>query len=568
MKEVVCGFKLFEELSKMLNKVIIVAGNGFSGLINEHTSSPSIIEAIQDIYTPLSINGKTVEKLSHLKKVIHESNDGKAIKEIEDSNTSKITQVTNLNGIVLYNYLQQKGFSPIVVNDFEEDYTLLVNTLKEELLAIVISTTFMPFKEHLTFIANAIRQMTKTVPVIVGGPMVHMSFSIFQDHRAYADREILKKLYLFFEPDKDIDYYIFDRYGLKTLDLLLSKLIQKQDVANVPNLGVTVDNAICFTQHRPEIPDIADEFINWNKVPDALLRDSVSLRGSFGCPFKCKFCNFFFFSPQMMIKPRDMLMKELDQLSSRRSVKHISFVDDNMLLNHKEVETFCQDFIDNGYPFTWSSFIRPDSINKNSIKLLADSGANLLTFGVESGDRVILSNMNKKENLDHTLAVINGLGESNISTSTTLLVGFPGESSETVGNTIDFLNQYKSSGTALHWFSPFIFMMLPKVRIEEEKEKFGLEGFILNWKHQTMDSLEAAKQLKRLMLEVTDVFYPYSNEHLFADQILSVSPLDAIKVVKLTSEHVKNQIHYKEDNHSQWLKKNKFIIQRISELLA
>lgn len=84
----------------MSNKVIIVAGNGFSGLINEHTSSPSIIETIQDIYTPLSINGKTVEKLSHLKKVIHESNAGKDIRKVEDKNISKITQVTNLNGIV------------------------------------------------------------------------------------------------------------------------------------------------------------------------------------------------------------------------------------------------------------------------------------------------------------------------------------------------------------------------------------------------------------------------------------------------------------------------------------
>ncbi len=551
----------------MAKRVLIIAGNGFSGLMNEYTSSPSLMHIIQDIYAPLSINGRNVSKLSELRGVLQHTDNSVSHPKTSPSATS-ITQTTGLNGVVLYNYLSKRGFLPSVINDLEQDQDLFTETVTGDLVAAVISTTFLPYRQHVDSVAHAIRQANPTVPIIVGGPMVYMSHSVFQKKHSFKDYKGIEQLYFFFEVNEGIDYYVLDRYGLKTLVNLLGKLFLNEPVNYIPNLAVTSGQGIRFTPLVPETYDIADEFVDWNQIPDTLMRETVSTRGSLGCPFDCNFCNFKFFSPRMKLKPRDMLMQELNQLAGRKTVKHVSFVDDNLLLNQRQVETFCQTLIDNQYSFTWSSFIRPDSINTNNIKLLARSGANRLTFGVESGDPTILANMNKKENLDHTLTVINGLGELDISTSTTLMVGFPGETIETVDRTIDFLNQYRSSEAAIHWFSPFIFMMLPEIRIEKDREKYNLEGLFLNWKHRTMDSLEAATQLKRMMLDTTEVFFPYSNEHLFADQILNISPFNAITIIKLIAKHVKNQIRYKDNPTPQLLERNSMLADQMKEILA
>ncbi len=398
--------------------------------------------------------------------------------------------------------------------------------------------------------------------------MVYMSYALFREKEENYDVEALRKLYLFFKPDPNINYYVVDRHGLKTLVALLKAVREKKDVGQVPNLAITDGDEIRFSSVQPEIPDIMDEVIDWHMIPDESLNYTVSIRGSIGCPFRCKFCNFHFFAPKMSTKPMAALFNELDQLAARAGVKHVSFVDDNFFFTPRKVEEFCRAAVERDYPFTWSSFIRADTLGQNNIDIVADSGANLITFGVESGDETIISNMDKRVRLPHTIEVVNALAKRNISTSSTLVIGFPGETPETVKHTIDLLNRYKSYGSSLHWFSPFVFMMLPKVRVETERQKHKLEGFMLNWRHRTMDVMEAAKQLKRLMLETREVFYPYTAEHPLASEVLKIPGPAAARLIKLYAEHIKNQIRYREDQNPVWIEKNQKCFAEIELILC
>jgi len=479
-----------------MKKVLIISGNGFAGLLNSDTCPPDLLRIIAETFSPLSVDGQQFSKLTELRSFIRKE---RGLPETVSPKTQGLTKVTHLNGIVLYNYLKRNGFDPILINDLTEDETDLNKSLEEDLLAVAVSTTFLPFKSNLSPIIERIRDQRLTVPIIVGGPMVYMSYVLFNEKENKYDREVLKKLYLFFEPEPNINYYIIDRHGLKTMCSLLDAIDGKKDVGLVPNLAVMETNRIRFSSVCPETPDIMDEVIDWDLIPDESLNYTVSVRGSMGCPFKCKFCNFHFFAPKMSTKPIQLLLSELDQLVARPSVKHISFADDNFFFTPQKVEQFCQYAVKRNYPFTWSSFIRADTLNRDNIDLVADSGAKLLTFGVESGDKTIISNMDKRVKLSHTVEVVNALAEKNIPTSSTFIVGFPGETKETVSHSIDLLNQYRNSGTVTHWISPFVFMMMPKVRIESERQKYQLNGFMLDWSHQTMDVMEAARQLKRLM---------------------------------------------------------------------
>ena len=226
--------------------------------------------------------------------------------------------------------------------------------------------------------------------------MVYLSKDLFINPDPNYDPETLKRLYLFHKPDKKINYYIIDRRGENTLVKLLHGLLEDRELSNVKNLGIQTGDGIYFTPIEPEKTDISYEDVDWDRIPDHVLKHTVSLRASTGCPFKCEFCNFHFYASELFYRPMPVLIKELDQLAKRSHVKHISFVDDNFLISHKKIKTFCKTLTDRNYPFTWSSFIRTDSVTRDNIDLVADSGANLLMFGVESGDQGVLTNMNKK----------------------------------------------------------------------------------------------------------------------------------------------------------------------------
>lgn len=556
--------RIFIKKKEKSKKVVIIAANGYSGILNPATCDESVSKTLSETFTPLEIDGRQIWKLTDLKSYIYNKKSW-PLYEKEHSRT-EFTKVTYLNGILLFNHLLKTGFYPIIVNDFQEDQNILTNALEGGLLAVAISTTFLPFKEHIAPIVSFIRQRRQDVPIIVGGPMVYLSKDLFVNPDPNYDPETLKRLYLFHEPDKNINYYIIDRRGENTLVKLLHDLSEDRELSNVKNLGIQTGDGIYFTSVEPEKADISYEDVDWDRIPDHVLKHTVSLRASTGCPFKCEFCNFHFYAAELFYRPMPALIKELDQLAKRSHVKHISFVDDNFLISHKKIETFCKTLTDRNYPFTWSSFIRTDSVTRDNIDLVADSGANLLMFGVESGDQGVLNNMNKKSNIEHVLEVINGFGDRGISTFSTMVIGFPGETRETVDHTISFLNKYKSSSSSIHWISPFLFILLPKTRVERHREKYDLQGFMLNWRHNTIDVKEAALQLKRFMLQTEGAHYPISTEHPLAAKVLGMTPAKAVKLIKLFDRYIKNQMQGKDTGDSSFQERNRVVFADIEEM--
>ncbi|MBF0567122.1 MAG: radical SAM protein [Nitrospirae bacterium] len=536
-------------------KVLIIAANGFANLFNPSTCDKRIMHTIGEAFTPLELEGNRFWDLSSLKAYLLNKR-GLAVQNSKRPYDDP-TQSTNLNGIILFTHLLRAGFEPLLVNDFGADIEVVNEALEGDLLAIGISTTFLPFKEHLAPVVSYLRQRRPDVPIVAGGPMVALSYALYTEPDPVYDVESLKRLYLFFDNDDHVDYYVVDRRGEKTFLKLLHALYAKNPPGDVKNIACrTGQGSLFFTPVEAEITDVSDEIIDWDRIPDHLLKHNVSLRASTGCPFKCEFCNFHFYAPQPMHKPLELIAAELKQLARRRQVKHFAFVDDNFLISPAKVESFCKTLSAMGTPATWSSFIRSDSITKDNIEAIADSGAFLLNLGVESGDPGVLSNMNKKSRTGHVIEVINHLGRLGVPTVSSIVVGFPGETHETVGNTIEFLNDYHTYGDCLHWYSPFVFMMLPKVRVEREREKYGLEGFMLKWKHNTMDAYGAAHELKRIMLETEGAVFPRSLEYPYAPAILGINPADSAKVIRLIDKHIKNQVLAGDTGDPEFVRKN------------
>jgi len=196
------------------------------------------------------------------------------------------------------------------------------------------------------------------------------------------------------------------------------------------------------------------------------------------------------------LKPPEIFSKELAALANTGRVKVIRFTDDNLFLNRKQAEIYCRQILKSAPGVKWTSFIRASSITRDNVALLKDSGCVLAQIGIESGDPGILKEMNKRATPEMYLEAIDLLNSHGISTQLYIIIGYPGETQETVDNTVALLNQFAHEGPAINQLLvfPFGFVPLSPVYEPTTARKYGLSGYMQEWTHQTMTSDEAMEQ--------------------------------------------------------------------------
>jgi radical SAM superfamily enzyme YgiQ (UPF0313 family) len=77
-------------------------------------------------------------------------------------------------------------------------------------------------------------------------------------------------------------------------------------------------------------------------------------------------------------------------------------------------------------------------VPRETLKVLADNGLRLLLVGYESGNQQVLNNMKKGTRLDIIRRFAKDCRELGIKVHGTFILGMPGETAETIHETIDF----------------------------------------------------------------------------------------------------------------------------------
>jgi radical SAM superfamily enzyme YgiQ (UPF0313 family) len=161
------------------------------------------------------------------------------------------------------------------------------------------------------------------------------------------------------------------------------------------------------------------------------------------------------------------------------------------------VKEICRALIDARLGVRWRGLIRVAVVDEEVAGLMAESGCLEVLLGVESGDADMLKRMCKRVTPEQVLRGVTVLSRNGISTKSTFIVGFPGETERSIRNTVDLLNAYPTDGPAVHRYMFFLFAVLPlsEVASAESRAAHGLEGYGYRWKHATMDARAAAAHI-------------------------------------------------------------------------
>src|SRR5258708_27729054 len=178
------------------------------------------------------------------------------------------------------------------------------------------------------------------------------------------------------------------------------------------------------------------DFTRYN-VP-FLLNPYVSFYTTRGCPAMCTFCLW----PQTHSGHRWRLRSTRDVVNECRYVlenfpglKEIFFDDDTFNYRKQRTTELCAEL--GKLNFTWSCTSRVTT-DYDTLKAMKDAGARLLIVGYESGDQQILKNIKKGATVDMAMRFTENCHKLGLTVHGDFIVGLPGETRQTLRNTIDF----------------------------------------------------------------------------------------------------------------------------------
>ncbi len=114
-----------------------------------------------------------------------------------------------------------------------------------------------------------------------------------------------------------------------------------------------------------------------------------------GCPYGCVFCNLVgMWEQKVHFRSNKSIINELLHLRSLGK-KVVSFVDDTFIVDKERTKELCRLLIKNKLNIQYTCQGRVDSLDKEILKLLYDSGCRRIFFGIESGSNKILKQIKK-----------------------------------------------------------------------------------------------------------------------------------------------------------------------------
>lgn len=160
-----------------------------------------------------------------------------------------------------------------------------------------------------------------------------------------------------------------------------------------------------------------------------------------GCPFSCTFCATHSINGRK-IRSRNInyVLKEIRLLRDKYGVKEIHIEDDNFTFNKNLVKEFCQQLIKNDLHIFWycSSGLRLDSVDKEILLLMKESGCYTLTIAIEAGTQRVLNLMKKRLSLNKIREAVSLMNNVGYKPTGLFMIGFPGETEEEIKQTIRF----------------------------------------------------------------------------------------------------------------------------------
>lgn len=387
----------------------------------------------------------------------------------------------------LHTFLVRHGFTSDYVNLFHNEKQQLIDKLRAgQVRAVAITTTLYVWMVPILEIVELVRTHSPDTKIIVGGPYVHNQAQVLDEAMLFPLLESI-----------GADVYVISAEGEGTLVKLLGALRDGAPLEGIENIVYHRGSDLVRTPEQRETNVLADNMVDYSLFSPEEFNGFVSLRTAKSCPFSCAFCAFPSRAGAYTYLPLDLVEKELDAIDRIGTVTTLSFIDDTFNVPKGRFKDILRLMIRKRYRFKWNSYLRADHADAEVVDLMAQSGCEGVFLGVESGSNTILQAMNKTSRREDYLRIIPQLRSAGIVSHANMIVGFPGETLDTVAETMAFVETAQPT-----FYRAQLWYCDPTTPVWQRRDELGIEGSGFAWAHPTMDSETAANLVERFFCDI------------------------------------------------------------------
>jgi anaerobic magnesium-protoporphyrin IX monomethyl ester cyclase len=179
-----------------------------------------------------------------------------------------------------------------------------------------------------------------------------------------------------------------------------------------------------------------------------------------GCPFHCEFCSNVVFGGSFRQRRAESVVDDIEQALAL-GYDRIAFADDVFTLNRRRVWEICSEIKRRGLRFHWECLGRVDTLDDATAVEMKSAGCARIYFGIESGNDQILKLMKKQITTAQARQAVEAAHRAGLEVGAFFILFYPGESDETVLDTLRFAGSlpldylgltmpYPLPGTALY----------------------------------------------------------------------------------------------------------------------
>ena len=159
-----------------------------------------------------------------------------------------------------------------------------------------------------------------------------------------------------------------------------------------------------------------------------------------GCPFSCIYCTYpIIEGKEIRLRSPKLICDEIENMLEY-GIDNLFFVDNAFNYPIDHAQTICKEIISRNLSVKWSCYANPKFITPKLIELMLSSGCTELEFGSDAANQAMLVNLGKNFTINDLSEASAICKKSGLSFCHNLLLGGPGETMETVQQTLDAIN--------------------------------------------------------------------------------------------------------------------------------
>lgn len=232
--------------------------------------------------------------------------------------------------------------------------------------------------------------------------------------------------------------------GETAFPALLMRLENNDDLSGIPGLY--------SKDHGPHQPKRLSKNLDKLKLPETGLLSTfasqnhdpwIPVQTRRGCAIKCSYCSTPTIEGSILRKRTPKIVAAWLERWVKAGYTNFFFVDNTFNLPPAYAKSICRRILEKELDMHWRCIVYPRNVDDELVGLMAAAGCRHISLGFESGSGQILKRMNKQFTLEDVRATSTLFADHGIERMGFLLLGGPGETTQSVEESLAFADSLK-----------------------------------------------------------------------------------------------------------------------------